>query len=232
MQVGHPVRQQHQRHGGQKAPEHDPAGDDEVVVLLGIFLDQNGVHSPHKGGGQRQQVTLGTEMERHLSVKHHQYHAGEGDDGADIHKLAQTLAAAGEKLGQNHRQDRRQRHEDADVGGIGVGEGGILQEEVERTAGDANEDEHQLVLPGELQRLGAQHPQRHIGKRHAQGDDLDGGIGLQQLLGQHKAAAPDQNGKHGVDVAHRLFRCRHMRSLLTTGFPAHSGPEENHKHIL
>ena len=144
-------------------------------------------------------------MEGQLAVEHHQHHAGDGDDRADVDEFAQPLAAAGEELGQDHRQDRGEGHDDADVGGIGVGQGGVLQEEVEAAAGDADEDEHQLVLPGELQRFGTQHPQRQIGQTHPQGDDLHGGIGGEQLLGQDEAAAPDENGENGVYMAHDLL---------------------------
>ena len=144
-------------------------------------------------------------MERHLAVKHHQHHAGDSDDRADVDVLAQTLAAAGEQLGQDHRQNGGQGHDDADVGGVGVGQGGVLKEEVEAAAGDADENEHQLILPRELQRFGTQRPQGHIGKAHAQGDDLDGGVALQQLLGQHEAAAPHEDGEDGVDMAHHLL---------------------------
>jgi len=81
-----------------------------------------------------------------------------------------------------------------------MGGGGILQEEVDAAAGDADEDEHQLILPGELQGPGPQGPQGQVGKAHPQGYDLGGGVGRQHDLGQHKAAAPDQNGKQGIEM--------------------------------
>ena len=159
-------------------------------------------------------------MEGHLAVEHHQHHTGDGDGRADVDVLAQALPAAGEQLSQDHRQDGGQGYDDADVGGVGVGQGGVLQEEVEAAAGDADEDEHQLILPGELQCPGAQGPQGHIGQAHAQGDDLNGGVAFQKLLGQYEAAAPHENGEDGVDMPHHLLGCFHMLSLLKHGFPA------------
>ena len=152
-------------------------------------------------------------MEGQLAVEHHQHHAGDGDDGADVDELAQTLAAAGEQLCQNDREDGGQSHDDADVGSVGIGQGGVLQEEVEAAAGDADEDEHQLILPRELQGLGTEHPEGQIGKTHAQGDDLHGGVGGQQLLGQDEAAAPDQYGENGVYMTHKFLCGGHGGSL-------------------
>ena len=152
-------------------------------------------------------------MEGQLTVEHHQHHAGDGDDGADVDELAQTLAAAGEQLCQNDREDGGQSHDDADIGSVGIGQGGVLQEEVEAAAGDADEDEHQLILPRELHGLGTEYPEGQIGKTHAQGDDLHGGVGGQQLLGQDEAAAPDQYGENGVYMTHKFLCGGHGGSL-------------------
>ena len=86
-----------------------------------------------------------------------------------------------------------------------MGRGGILQEEVEAAAGDADEDEHQLILPRELHGLGSQRPQSQIRQPHPQGDDLGGGIGRQHDLGEHEAAAPHQSGKDGIQMPHELL---------------------------
>lgn len=139
-------------------------------------------------------------MEGQGAVEHHQHHADDGYQRADIHKLSQLFPLAGEQLRQDHRQNRGHGYQNTDVGGGGMGGGGILQEEVDAAAGDADEDEHQLILPGELHGPGPQGPQGQVGKAHSQGDDLGGGVGRQHDLGQHKAAAPDQNGKQGIEM--------------------------------
>ena len=143
-------------------------------------------------------------MEGHLAVEHHQHHAGDGDDRADVHILAQPLIAAAEQLRQQHRQNGAQGHQNTDVGGVGVIQRGVLQEEVEASAGDADENKHQLILPRQPQRLGPQDPQGDVRKPHPQGDDLDGGKIDQQIFGQDKAAAPHQNGDDGEDMAHHF----------------------------
>ena len=139
-------------------------------------------------------------MEGQSAVEHHQHHAGNGHHRADVHQLPKLFALPGEQLGQDHRQDGGHGHQNADVGGGGVGRGGVLQEEVEAAAGDADEDEHQLVLPGELHGFGPQGPQGQVCKPHPQGDDLGGGVGRQHDLGQHEAAAPDQDGEQGINM--------------------------------
>ena len=70
-------------------------------------------------------------------------------------------------------------NQNTDVGSGRYGpKAGILQEEVEAAAGDADEDEHQLILPRELHGLGSQRPQSQIRQPHPQGDDLGGGYRL------------------------------------------------------
>ena len=89
-----------------------------------------------------------------------------------------------------------------------MGRGGILQVEIDAAAGDADEDEHQLIPPGQLHGFGAQSPQGQIGQAHAQGNDLDGGKGLKHHLGQHEAAAPHQGREQGKQVPCELLLMR------------------------
>ena len=129
-QIGHAVGQQHQRHRREERPQEHPPGDDEVVVLLGVLFNKDGVHRPHQRRRQRQQIADRTEVEGHLPVQHHQHHACNGDHRADVHVLAQPLVIAAEQLRQQHRQNGAHGHQNADVGGGGVGRGSILQEKV------------------------------------------------------------------------------------------------------
>ena len=138
-------------------------------------------------------------MEGQGAIEHHHNNASDGYNRAHIHPLAQLLALTGEELRQDHRDDGRHGHEDAHISG------GVLQEEIEAAAGDADDKEHQLILPGKLQHLGPQSPQGQVSKAHAQGDDLDGGKGLEHYLGQHKAAAPHQGGEQGKQVPRDLL---------------------------
>ena len=160
-------------------------------------------------------------MEGQCAVQHHHDNAGDGHHCANIHPFAQLLPPTGEKLCQDHRDDGGHGHENAHIGGRGVGRSGILQEKVDAAAGDADENEHQLILPRELQRLRTQRPQSQVGKTHTQGDDLDGGKGIEHHLGQHKTAAPYQGGEQGKQVPRDLLVSgradfRHSRSLSSS----------------
>ena len=86
-----------------------------------------------------------------------------------------------------------------------MGRRSILQVEVKAAAGDAYENEHQLILQREAQGLGPQCPQSQIRKTHAQRNNLNGREGLQHHLGQHEAAAPYQRCEQGEHMARELL---------------------------
>lgn len=104
-QAGHTVGDEHQRHRCQKRPQEHPAGHQEIIIPLGILLNEDGVYRPHQGRRQGQQVSQRAQMEGQCAVQHHHDNAGDGHHCAHIHPFAQLLPPTGEKLRQDHRDD-------------------------------------------------------------------------------------------------------------------------------
>ena len=125
--VGAPL-QQHQGQGGEDAPEQSSPGDQKRVQSVVQAADQHGIDGPAGGSSQSQQVAPGIQLQYEGAVAHHQNDTGESHQKAQQRTGAEPLYPG--NVSQDGGEDGSRGHDDADIGGQGVGQGRILCVEV------------------------------------------------------------------------------------------------------
>ena len=141
----------------QQAVNKNLARGEERAVLLRHLAHEQAVERPAQRRRQGQQVAAQRDLQPRAVEEHHR-HPGQGEDrSADqhpaatdgLHRRGETvLAHASVYDREQGRQQRRDAHEERHVAGLRVGQGRVFRQEIEGSAGDPEEDEHQFVLPG------------------------------------------------------------------------------------
>ena len=196
--------QQHDGQRGDRAPEQRPPGDEDGVLEPAAHPpQQNGVYGPAHGGGQGQQIAPGIQLQNERAVEHHQHHPGKGDQKADQRAGAEPLLPG--EMGQDGGEDGGGGHDDADVGGQGVGQGGVLRIEVYGAACEAHQKEGQLLPAAEAQLSGPQQPKGGVGQEKPRQHDLGRGVNGQQLFAGDEGGPPHRHGEGGEEAAGERF---------------------------
>ena len=116
---------------------------------------------------------------------------------AELIKRASVSLPRTEEAGEQGRGG----DDDAHVGGHGVGERRVFQQEIQRDAGETRRGEQRALAPVlQPQAHGAQQKQRQHPDGKAQHDELHRGEGAQQHLGGDERAAPDEDAKESGQV--------------------------------
>lgn len=200
--------------GDQAVKENFPCGG-QGAVLPGHLPHEQAVDSPEYGGRDGQQVSPDRQLQPR-PVKDDERHAGECQDGAANEGPAQAdvLQAIGKPApaealvdqGENGREQRRRAHQEGGVAGLRIGQGGVLGQEVDGSAGYAHENEHEFLFPsvpeayassseGDIQPdsgIGHHEARQEYGHRlHPRPDEH---------LGTHERYPPDSNHCQGQKV--------------------------------
>ena len=154
-------------------------------------------------------------MEAQTAVQDHKHDADDGDRRADPDKPGKAFPGALQKLCKDDRKQRGQRNDDRNACGLipRNRDRGVLEIEVYASAGDAEQHEHQLVLPRETDKLRTHQKQYDVCERHADRRDLHRGEArVQKVLRHHVAASPDRNGEQRKQMrpngGEMFFACR------------------------
>lgn len=191
--------------GAYQPPEKDLAGGLHVGVGQIVQLGhKHRVGRPGQGRAQGEQVAQGAELHRPA--------AGEGDQHDAAHGHAEAHEEGGAGPGRHAQGPEGQggehggrREDNAHVGGQRVGQGQVLEQEVEGQAGEAGPHEEQLLPRGTgLQRPGGAQEQHKPGQREAEDQQLHGlEPPLEHLCGDEDGA-PDRDGEQGQQMAGKL----------------------------
>lgn len=192
------------RQNGQQAVAEDLAREEQrAVAPLHVFEPQC-VKSPAERGGQAEQVALGRELEDEAAVENDERHAAQRQHGAeDEGRLERLFQRAGEKADKDGREQRRRAEDERHLRGERVVERGVLGQEVERAAAQAEpnglEFVAEVVGPAFLS---AGHPQ-HQDIRQQKAVEEDGGrveAVEQQHLGGDERRPPYADGQDGDEM--------------------------------
>ena len=213
-----------ERKDGQQAVGEDFPRREDGAVFLRHEAHEEAVDRPAEGGGQGQQVAAQRDLQPG-AVEEHQRHAAEREQRAEQERqaAAYVLRRGGETVvaqpavrqAEQRRQQRRAAHEESHVAGLRVGEGRVLGQEVHGASGQAEDDEHRLVLPVVAPQPTAvalperQRPDARV--RHHETDQKDLGrseTGQDQYFRADERDTPDGHDGQCNEV-HEEFRTSH-----------------------
>lgn len=123
-----------------------------------------------------------------------------GDQEAD-QKTRGKLLILEDKVGTDRHEKRSQRGDDAHVGGVGVGQGDVFQEEIEGNPGEADSGKIPLMTAAlEFQGAWIEEEQSEKTDHESEDKNLDGGEALEQDFRENKSHPPNHHGHQGNQV--------------------------------
>ena len=191
--------------------------------MLGHLAHEQAVKRPAEGGSQRKQVAFRGELQPG-SVEDYHRHAGQRQHGSENERkshpdILQPIGKAPMEesfIGQcqQRREQRGDADQERDVRSLGMGQGRILRQEIERPAGNAQEHEDPFVLPAvapQFYRLflrKGKHPDARI-RQHEADDENRGRMHprADERLRTDEGDAPDGHDDKGQQMEEKaVFR--------------------------
>ena len=155
------VGAEEERDDGQEPVEEDFPGSGDRTVAARHLAHEQAVQGPAEGRADGEKVAEGRHAEAG-ALEGDERHTGDGEDRTADERPAQPdfLQGVGEAAvaetpvdqGEDGREKRGGTDQERHVAGLRMGQRRILREEVEGAAGDAQEQEHDLLFPAEPQR--------------------------------------------------------------------------------
>ena len=105
-------------------------------------------------------------------------------------------------MGQKGCEERNHGYDNAHIGGEGIGQGDVFQQEVQGNPGQSRSGEQKLLFPaGEWKNPRFQAPEEGISYHKAGKENRNGGEIPQEHLGGDESGSPDDNGHEGGGMA-------------------------------
>lgn len=172
-----------------------------VIVVPRHFADQYRVEPPDDPAQNRQQVAARIELQRVGAVEVDQEDAGGGQQKTG-EKVQSELFILQEEVRADGDRERGQGGDNADIGGVGVEQGDVFQEEIEGDAGEADPREVEFMAAVfDLHPPGAQQVESEETDQEPQEKNLDRGEASEQHFRGDKSHPPNQHGQQGGQVA-------------------------------
>ena len=129
-------------------------------------------------------------------------------------------------MSQKGCEERNHCHNNPHIGGKGIGQGDVFQQEVQGNPGQSRSGEQEFLFPtGEWKKPRFQAPEKSISYYKAGEEYRDGCEIPQKHLGGDESRSPDENGHEGGCMAQGTLAGTHCIMVRVKGaFPA-SGPE-------
>ena len=105
-------------------------------------------------------------------------------------------------MGQKGCEERNHCHDNPHIGGKGIGQGDVFQQEVQGNPGQSRSGEQEFLFPtGEWKKPRFQAPEKSISYYKAGEEYRDGCEIPQKHLGGDESRSPDENGHEGGGMA-------------------------------
>lgn len=195
--------QQYRHDGGGGAPKQGSVGDKNGIKPLTGLSEQNGVYRPAGRGTQSQQIAPGIQLQDKRAVANRQNYAGKGREEAPQRVFPESFHTG--EMSRDCGEDGRCGHNNADIGGHGIGQSGILRVKIGRAAGEAQQKKDGLLFSCQAKTPGPQKPQHAIGQQKTDQHNLRGRVNRQQFFAGNEGRAPYGDGKSGKEATGELF---------------------------
>lgn len=201
----HRKDEQGRNHQYDAVKEDAARADDHVGRVDADFFHQDGIDRPDEGRAQSQHVPRRVQFQHEGAVRHDEEDACEGGGEAQEEAAGEALPFQ-QEVGQKSREERHHGHDDAHIGGEGVRQGDVFQQEVQGDAGEARSREQEFLFPaGERKQARLQAPEESVPDHEAGEEHRDGGKVPEKHLGGHEGGPPDQDGHQGGGMAQRAL---------------------------
>lgn len=129
----------------QQAVEKNLAGGTQgVVAQIGDFFGDYRIKAPDNGGAYIEQIPQRVQLHSR-AVKADQQNPDDGNGKADKEIYAEPCFLAHQRLRNKGSENRRRGNHHSGIGGVGVGEGDILQGKIKGDAAEPGQSKKQLM---------------------------------------------------------------------------------------